>query len=266
MSRFVVNLNESSPEEKPSWGEPDAAPSGFDLPKTGSVRTKKPSGCVKLLAIGGALLALVLLIGGIGGYFYWQSVKATPAYSLALIVDAARRDDKEKIEQLLNTDQVVSGFIPQITDKAVELYGRNLPAKTIAKVSQVAAPLIPAVKERVRAELPRLIREKTQPVESVPYWLIALFASRAIDVKQEGDTATVTSKLADRPLEVTMKRNGEIWQIVAVKDDVLAKQIAEKIGQEIIAAASKGGIDKIGKQAGVNNLGDVFKNIDGILK
>src|SRR5205085_6811316 len=116
--------------------------------------------------------------------------------------------------------------------------------------------LIPAIKERVKAELPRLIREKTQPVEKVPYWVIAIFAERGVDIRQDGDTAYVTSKIVERQLELTMKRNGDVWQIVAVKDDALAKQIAEKIGQEIIAAAGKGGLDKIGKQGGINNLGD----------
>jgi hypothetical protein len=259
MSRFTVNLNEpSAPISEPE--QPKISPS--TEPKT----KRRKGGCLKILGILGIFGVVILLIGAVGGYFYWQSIKKTPAYSLGLIVDAARRDDKKQIEQLLDTDKVIDSFIPQITDKAVELYGKGLPVGSIAKVSQVAAPLIPAVKTRVKAELPRLIREKTQPVENVPYWLIALFASRAVEIKEEGETAQIKSKIVDRQLELTMKRNGDVWQIVAVKDEALARQIAEKIGQEIIAAATKGGINDVGKKTGINNLGEALKNIDNIFK
>ncbi len=223
--------------------------------------SKKKRGCLTFLGAAVILAAVVLVIAGIAGYFYWQSVKTTPAYSLALIVEAARGNDREKISELLDTDQVINSFVPQITDKAVELYGKGLPTGTIAKVSQVAAPFIPQIKDRVKAELPRLIREKTQPVEKVPYWAITLFAERAVEIKQDGDVATVKSKIADRELELTMKRKGDLWQIVTVKDDRLARQIAEKIGQEIIGALT--GLDKITKPG---NLGDILKNVDQIFK
>ncbi|MGO8388875.1 hypothetical protein, partial [Rhizobium johnstonii] len=84
--------------------------------------SKKPSGCLKFIGILAGLLIAILLVGGIAGFFYWQNLKKTPAYSLALIVDGARRDDKKQIEQLLDTDKVIDSFIPQITDKAIELY------------------------------------------------------------------------------------------------------------------------------------------------
>ena len=42
-----------------------------------------------------------------------------------------------------------------------------------------------------------------------------------------------------------------------MKDDVLARKIAEKIGQDIILAASKGGIKKAAEQLGVKNLDDL---------
>ena len=271
MSRFVVNLDAPSPKETPGVNtdfslQNNYEPQGnYTAPEIEDNQPKKGRGCLKILVALAAILGVFLLIGGVGAYFYWQSLKKTPQYSLALIVDAARNDDKQKIEQLLNTDQVIDGFVPQITDKAVELYGKNLPAAKIAKVSQILVPMMPAVKDRVRAELPRLIREKTQPVASIPTWLIAIFAERAVEIKQDGDTATVKSKIAERPLELTMKRNGDLWQIVAVKDEVLARQIAEKIGQEVITAATKGGLDKIGKQNGVN-IGDAVKSINDIFK
>lgn len=250
MSRFRVNLADPPdvPKQELQPVLPDPIPA-------------KRSGFLKVLKILGILLTAVILVGGLGAFFYWQGVKKTPSYSLALLVDAARRDDKEQLESLIDAEAVVNDFMPQVTGKAMELYGRNLPPQTILKVEQVAAPLIPIIKDRAKMELPSVIREKTAPVQKVPYWMIAMFANRAVDISTTGETATVKSKIADRPLELSMKRDGNIWKVTGMKDDVLARKIAEKIGQDIILAASKGGIKKAAEQLGVKNL-DELKNMD----
>ena len=72
-----------------------------------------------------------------------------------------------------------------------------------------------------------------------------------------------------RPLELTMKRNGDKWQVVAVKDEVLAQRIAEKVGQEIIAIVQKNGttnITEAGKNLGVENVKDLIKQSEDIFK
>ena len=255
MSNFVVNLNEPPKEtvrkndDAPAFLENQNAP-------------RKPSVFLKILKILGGLLVLFLIVGAIGGYFYWRNLKTTPQYSLALLVDAARRDDQPAIDELVNTDAVVDDFMPQITDKAVELYGRGLAPATIQKVALIAAPFLPAVKQRARAEVPNLIREKTSKFETIPFWLIAVGAERYLEIINEGDRAFVRSKLQDRPLEVTLKRNGERWQVIAVKDEVLARRVAERIGQDLITGAKNGTLKKAGEQLGVSNLEDAFKNAE----
>lgn len=260
MSKFTVNLDESK-TENPS-AEKTAIPPFLER----QAAPKKPSVFLKVLKIFGILLGLFLIVGSIGGYFYWQNLKKTPQYSLALLVDAARRDDQAAIDELVDTDAVVDDFMPQITDKAVELYGRNLAPGTIQKMAQVAAPLLPAVKQRARSEVPNLIREKTKQFEKIPFWAIAVGASRYLDIKPEGENANIKSKIAERPLEVTLKQNGERWQIVAIKDEVLARRVAEKVGQDLILAAQKGSLRKAGEQLGVSGLEDVLKKAGDIFK
>jgi hypothetical protein len=259
MSKFTVDLNESKGETL--LLKEEVVPEFGDYQKP-----KKPSVFPKILKILGVLLAVVLIVGGIFGYFYWQNLKKTPQYSLALLVDAARRDDQKAIDELVDTDGVVDDFVPQITDKAVELYGRGLAPSTIQKLAQAVAPFMSALKERAKSELPDLIRDKTQKFDNIPFWAIAIGAEKYLDITQESDKAFIKSKLPDRPLELSLKRNGERWQVVAVKDEVLARRIAEKIGQELIVVAQKGGIKKAGEQLGVSNLEDILKNTDGIFK
>jgi hypothetical protein len=256
MSNFVVDLNKSQeasrPEMTPAFGE-------YQKPKRKSV-------FLQILKISGVLIFLFLLAGAVGGYFYWQNLKKTPQYSLALLIDAARRDDQKTTDELVDANAIVDDFVPQITNKAVELFGRGLPPQTIARIAQVAAPLMPAVKERARAEIPNLIRDKTKKFENIPFWAIALSADKFLDITQEGDKAFVKSKSRDRPLELTLKRNNDKWQVVGIKDEELAAQIADKIGQELILMAQKGSVRKAGESLGVGNLGDVIKQLDGIFK
>ncbi len=259
MSKIVVNLGEPTGNEKP--------PRERDVPNFGDYQKPQKSGVfVKVLKIIGFALLAFLVVGGIAGFIYWRNLKKTPQYSLALLVDAARRDDQKTIDELVDTDAVIDDFVPQITDKAVELYGRGLAPATINKIAQAAAPFLPAVKERAKLELPTLIRDKTSKFEKIPFWAIAVGAGRYLEINTNGDQTFVKSKLPERPLDVKLKKNGDKWQVIAVKDDVLARQVAEKIGQDLIAVAQKGGIKQVGEKLGVSNLQDILQNSDKIFK
>lgn len=254
MSKFTVDLSEERESPKVR-----AAPlAGYATPnRRGRWR--------KVLLIAAGILGALLIIGGTVGYFYWQNLKTKPQYSLALLIDAARRNDQKTIDQVVNTDAVVDDFLPQITSKAIELYGRGLPPQAIARVAQVAAPVMPALKERAREELPGVIREKSEKFSSIPFWAIAMGAGKYLDIRIEGDVAYVKSLLPERPLEVTMRRNGERWQVVGVKDDVLATKIAQKVGQNIIAIATKGGVNSAGEKLGIKNLQDMLNQAQDLL-
>lgn len=254
MAKFLVNLEEQQKSETPTPKKESVAPKFGDYQKP-----EKSSVLVKMFKILGIGLLFITVVGAIGGYFYWRSLKTTPQYSLALLVDAARRNDQKTIDELVDTNAVIDDFVPQITEKAVELYGRGVAPVTINKLASVITPFLPAIKERAKAELPNLIREKTKPFEKIPFWAIAIGADRYLDIKQEGDKAFVKSKIPERPLELTLKRNGDKWQVIAVKDEVLARKIAEKIGQDLISVAQKNGLKKTGEKLGIPNLEDIFK-------
>ncbi|MEO8041042.1 MAG: hypothetical protein ABI646_00410 [Acidobacteriota bacterium] len=212
------------------------------------------------------VLAAIFIFGFVGGYLYWQSFKNTPQYSLALLVDAARRNDQAEVDHFVAVDSIVDEFMPQITGKAVEIYGRGLPPQTIARVARVATPVMPALKERARVQLPNLIRKKTKRFESVPFAALVLGAGRYLDIKENGDTATVRSKLPEHSFEVRMQRSGSEWKIVGVRDEALATEIAQKVGQEIIAVAANGGADAAGDRLGIRNLNTLLQQAEEIFR
>jgi hypothetical protein len=252
MGKFVVNIDEDLNDLPVGLG-------GYtELPKKKS-RWKK--------IVLGVLATIVsfAIVASIGFFFYWQSLKLTPQYSLALIVDAAKRNDQAALNELVDIDVVVDDFLPQITEKAVELYGRGVSPDIIQRVSRVAAPVMPAVKDRAREELPGAIRQKTEKFGNVPFGAMVFGAEQYLDIKVEGENATVTSKLPEHNFEVRMKRSGDKWKIVGVTDKDLATRIAQRVGQEIIGIATNGpkpGQSKIG----LKNINDLLKEAEEIFK
>ena len=156
--------------------------------------------------------------------------------------------------------------MPQITGKAVELYGRGLPPQTIARVAKVATPVMPALKQRARAQLPNLIRKKTARFQSVPFAAMVLGAERYLDIRPDGDTAIVRSRLPEHAFEVRMQRNGSGWKVIGISDEGLATEIAQKVGQEILAVASNGGADSAGDRLGIRNLNKLIEQAEEIFR
>jgi hypothetical protein len=245
----------------------DSANAERDTPGFGGYAESAPRSRSRkiLFTVAGIVLAL-LMTGLVGGYFYWKSFENTPQYSLALLVDAARRDDQDQIDKFVAIDSIVDEFMPQITGKAVELYGRGLPPQTILRVAKVATPLMPALKERARAQLPVLIRRKTARFESVPFAAMVIGADRYLDIRIDGDVAMVRSKLPEHSFEVRMQRNGNRWRIVGIRDEALATEVAQKVGQEIIAVASNGGVEAAGDRLGIRNLNTILQQAEEIFR
>lgn len=200
------------------------------------------------------------------GYFYWHSLKSTPQYSLALLIDAARRNDDAKVNELVDIDSVVNDFVPQIISSAVSMYGRGLPRETLTNLAVVAQPIMPALRDRAKTELPRVIRDRTEKFDRIPFAAIVMGADRYLDITIKGEVATVKSKIEDKPLELKMKRVGDHWQVIGVQDQELSDKIAKTVGQQIIAIASGAEIGDASKNLGVKNLQDVLKRAEDLLR
>lgn len=219
----------------------------------------------RLLAIIAVSLLAIVLIGGVGCWLYYQSFKGTPQYSLALLIDAAKRGDRPAVDELVDTNAVVDDFVPQVLNKATELYGRGLPPETIARLTAIARPLLPAVKARATAELPRVIRRRTEGFGNVPFIAMVLGADRYLDIAVDGDTAIVKSRLPGHPLEARMQRRGDKWRIVGVKEEQLATDIARTIGEQLIALATRG-FRNTTDEIGAGPLADVIRQAEELIK
>src|ERR1041385_6670777 len=73
------------------------------------------------------ILALLLVLGVVaaaaGGYFWWRHYQSTPAYTLALVIDAAQRNDLAEVQKHLNDDEITKNMLTAVSQKATARYG-----------------------------------------------------------------------------------------------------------------------------------------------
>ena len=184
--RIVVNLNQ------PSTAPLEQAASVSD---SNQPTATKGGRLGKYLLIAGALLLVIGLSVGIWFYWQWSNLQKSPSYSLALLVNASRKDDQKTIDQLLDSDAVVDSFVPQIKEKAKERYGRGLsPAqiqRTEQMIDQYLTPVLPGVKAEARTEIPRQIKEKAADLPELSPAATSIVFCRLADVSQTGEQVIV---------------------------------------------------------------------------
>lgn len=207
-NRIVIDLNQ---------------PAGAGASRPGRRRSSRLG---RVLAIIGVVLVLFVVALAAGGYFWWQHYKAQPAYTLALLVDAAQRNDDQEMDRILDTDKIAESFV---TDVRARLTGSSILNSVLpSQVDQIAANLTPQLKETLREILPGEIQRITEPAKGKPFILIALGVPYFADVKQNGETAIADLKFNDEQIQLSMQQQGgNSWRIQSIKDDRLTGIIAD---------------------------------------
>ena len=173
-----------------------------------------------------------MLIAGLaagGLYFWWQSYKTTPAYSLALLMDASQQKDTPVIEQMIDTNQIIDNLAPRISEKAVARYGTTLNSPKRERVEAMVPGLLPKVKESAGAVLVEWVDKLFEKSEPKPFVVLALGLPYLVNITADEDTAKVTAPVTDRKVEFVMRRDGERWKIVGINDDAVVDRIVDNI-------------------------------------
>ena len=193
-------------------------------------RAGRALGVTGLVVLG---LVLVLLVGS---YAWWQGFRKSPAYSLALLLDASQHDDVQTVETLIDADQIAQGFVPQVIEN---LAGAGSPMSPQARATLTATlpAMLPRVRETMRDEIARSLKGLRQDdSSSMPFFVKALGVRQAADVNERGDVADVKLDAGGRAVELSMRREGERWKVSTVKDAQLAAEIATRLAASLPAA------------------------------
>ncbi|HEX8708870.1 MAG TPA: hypothetical protein VF723_11555 [Pyrinomonadaceae bacterium] len=193
---------------------------------------------VVLIILGALLLGLF-----IGGYLYWRNLRTKPAYSLALLIDAAQRNDAAAFDQVVDTNRIVEGFVPQVIDQAGRA-GAGVSTGVRMQAEMLLPKLLPAFAPKVRDEMMRLVRDNSARAAGKPFFIVALAVPYIAEIRQEGETARVSAQAGGSPVELTMQRNGDArWQVVAIRDDALARRVVDALARDLPSIGSIIGTD-----------------------
>ena len=178
-----------------------------------------------LLLIAVLLIVFVVGVAG-GGYLWWRHYQSSPAYSLALLVDASQRNDTAAVDGLLDTDKVTADFISQVRQR---FSGSLLNSRSSDQIDSAISTLTPKLRETVHDQFLQELHRLTEPAAGKPFFIIALGIGQFADIKQENNLAQVKVNVRDDHLELTMQPSADHWPIIAVKDDKMAQLIVDHV-------------------------------------
>lgn len=202
-----------------------------------SPRPKKSRGRLgKVLLIVAVILLLVAGGLGAGGYFWWRNFQNGPAYSLAVMVDAVQRNDTATFDKMIDTDKISTDFVAQVREKTAG----SLAASLWSTQADAASATVSAkIKETLHEQLLAELRELTEVAKGKPLFIVALGIPYFADIKQENNTASATVNIKGEVIQLTMQAEENRWRIVAVKDEKLARMVAEAVVKSLPANGSQ---------------------------
>jgi hypothetical protein len=189
----------------------------------------------KIVAGLGIIVLLVVVLAAAGGFLWWRHYQTTPAYSLALLVDAVQRNDMNLVNEVVDIDKIVDGLAAEVTEKSVARYGGTLGPQQRRRVEALVPGLLPGVKQNVRDSLVKRLREISEESKPKPFIVLAIGLPYIVKITTDGDTATAVAPAPDRKIELTLQRNGERWKVEAMKDDSVVPRIVDDIMKDFPA-------------------------------
>ena len=226
-NRIVINVDQG--------GQPGSTPRQS---YAGSDRRSRK--WLRVLGVLAAICVVIVLIVAAAAFFWWRNYQTTPAYSLALVVDAAQRDDMPAFRSRLDDEQIAQNLVISAREKASSRYGIALTEPLKQRIDILVLALLPQLKERIHTEVAKEVKEFSSRAESKPFVVVALTITSLVTITTEGDNARAIAPIPDRTIELVMRRDGDLWKIVDFKDDVLVQRVVDGMMKDLPAI---GGLD-----------------------
>lgn len=166
-------------------------------------------------------------------FFWWQRYQTTPAYTLALLVDAAQQNDGEAFDQLVDMDRVVDNFMSQM-GQTIGGISEDSATAVRTRLQSVAPGVTATVRQIIREETRKQINEVASPFSTRPFLLMAVAIPFKADISQSNEMAHVKINSREHKVELVLERSNDgRWRVVSLRDDALAARIATNILKDL---------------------------------
>jgi hypothetical protein len=211
----------------------------LDSPPGSSGKARRRRGRLLLIIA----VVLLLLGGGVvaAAYLGWRYYQTTPAYSLAILVDAAQRNDSTTIDSLFDNDKVTDDFVAQVRQHAAGSVTAAIGSVWPTQADSALSSLSPKLKQTVHDEFVKELQRLSAPAAGKPFILVALAIPRFADIKEANNIAHAAVNIKDEHLQLTMQPSSTPgrWRITAVQDDKLATVIADSMKRNIPSSGAQ---------------------------
>jgi len=214
--RIVINLDEpATPGAKPVKGK----------------RRRWP----RVLAV----LALLVVIGvvgvGVAGFLLWRRYQSTPSYTLALILDAAQRNDVAEFQKRIDEEEMAKNIAAGVNKNAAARYGYALNSSIQQQIDGAMPALLPRVKQAVRDEFFNSVKAFAAAPEKRSFVYILAAVRSLLTITEQGDSAEAKGTLAGNNIELTMRRDADRWKVTDIKNDAIVQRIVDGMMSELPA-------------------------------
>jgi Protein of unknown function (DUF2939) len=231
--RIVVPIGSDQRSSNPTAGRTSRASSpGLGVEPAARPRSSRVLRVLGILAVL-AVVIVVLVTGGI--FFWWQQYKTKPAYSLAVLINAAHNNDLATVRTIIDTDQVVKNLTDEVTDKAAGRYGVALGTNAREQIQALGPTFMPRMKGTIDAALLEHVKGMSEGGDRQPFILLALAIPRTMNIAVSDDNNSATVQVPGRPGKFEMSHAGGNWKVVAFRDDALVQRVIDQVIKELPA-------------------------------
>src|SRR6185369_5658663 len=147
------------------------------------------------------LVLLFVVAAAVGGYFLVRRYQGSPTYALALMFDAAQRNDVAEFQKRIDDEEVAKNMTAAVSQKAAARYGQAINSSVQQKIDSTMPSLLPRVKQTVHDEFLNAMKSFAAAQEQRSFISIVGAVQSLMTVTTNGDSAKATGKMAGHDIE-----------------------------------------------------------------
>lgn len=198
-----------------------------------AARRPKRRRWLRIVGILAIIFVVIIAAIAVAGFFGWRRFQASPQYSLALLVDAAQRNDQQQLASLIDEDEIAKNMLANVSQKAVARYGTAINANTQQQIDKLMPTFLPRVKQTIHDELTNEIKSLAAGSEPKPFIVLLASVQSLMKITTEGDTAKATATINNRTIDLTLHRDGDRWKVVAFNDDAVVQRVVDNVMKDL---------------------------------